>query len=101
MATVETVRGPVDVSELGPTLMHEHIFVMQPEPLQNFGHTFGDYWDEDERVEDAVAKLTRLREGGIYTIVDPTVLGLGRYIPRIQRVNEWVDLNIVVATGVY
>ena len=27
--------------------------------------------------------------------------GLGRYIPRIQRVNAEVDLNIVVATGVY
>jgi phosphotriesterase-related protein len=101
MATVETVRGPVDTGELGPALMHEHIFVMQPEPLQNFGHTFGSYWDEDERVEDAIAKLTRLRQGGIHTIVDPTVLGLGRYIPRIQRLNEQVDLNIIVATGVY
>jgi phosphotriesterase-related protein len=101
MATVETVRGPVDTGELGPTLMHEHIFVMQPEALQNFGHTFGSYWDEDERVGDAIAKLTRLREGGIHTIVDPTVLGLGRYIPRIRRVNEAVDLNIIVATGVY
>jgi phosphotriesterase-related protein len=101
MATVETVRGPVDTGELGPTLMHEHIFVMQPEALQNFGHAFGSYWDEDERVDDAISKLTRLREGGIHTIVDPTVLGLGRYIPRIRRVNEAVDLNIIVATGVY
>jgi phosphotriesterase-related protein len=33
--------------------------------------------------------------------VDPTVVGLGRYIPRIQRVAEQVDLNIVVATGCY
>jgi phosphotriesterase-related protein len=82
--------------------MHEHIFVMQPEALQNYGTVFGPrYWDEEERVTDAIAKLTRLREGGIQTIVDPTVLGLGRYIPRIQRVNESVDLNIVVATGVY
>jgi phosphotriesterase-related protein len=103
MSTVETVRGPVETSELGPTLMHEHIFILQPEALQNYGHVFGgrSYWDEEERVEDAVAKLTRLREGGIQTIVDPTVLGLGRYIPRIQRLNESVDLNIVVATGVY
>jgi phosphotriesterase-related protein len=103
MAAVETVRGPVDTAELGPTLMHEHIFVMQPEALQNYGHVFGgsSYWDEEKRVADAVARLTRLREGGIRTIVDPTVPGLGRYIPRIQRVNEAVALNIVVATGVY
>jgi len=29
------------------------------------------------------------------------VIGLGRYLPRIQRVNEQVDINIVVATGIY
>ena len=53
------------------------------------------------RVADAIAKLRRLRDGGIETIVDPTVYGLGRSIPRIQRINAEVDLNIVVASGVY
>jgi phosphotriesterase-related protein len=48
-----------------------------------------------------VAKLKECASGGIRTIVDPTVLGLGRYIPRVQRINEQVDINIVVATGVY
>ena len=33
--------------------------------------------------------------------MDPTAFGLGRNIPRIQRINAAVDLNIVVATGVY
>jgi phosphotriesterase-related protein len=82
--------------------MHEHIFVLQPEALQNYGHVFGDcYWDEQERVADAIVKLRALRECGIRTILDPTALGLGRYVPRIQTINESVDLNIVVATGVY
>jgi phosphotriesterase-related protein len=102
VSTVETVRGAVELTGLGPTLMHEHVFVLDPEALQNYGHVWGaSYWDEDVRVADAVAKLQRLRDGGIHTIVDPTVPGLGRYIPRIQRVNAEVDLNIVVATGVY
>jgi phosphotriesterase-related protein len=102
VATVETVRGPVSLDDLGPTLMHEHVFIMQPEALQNWGHMFGpSYWDEEERVADAVAKLTRLRQGGIQTIVDPTVPGLGRYIPRIRRVAQAAEINIVVATGVY
>jgi phosphotriesterase-related protein len=102
MSTVETVRGPVDVTQLGPTLMHEHVFVLQPEALQNYGHVWGaSYWDEDARVADAIEKLRAVGAAGIGTIVDPTALGLGRYIPRIQRVNPEVDLNIVVATGVY
>jgi phosphotriesterase-related protein len=102
MSTVETVRGPVEADELGTTLMHEHVFIMQPEALQNWGHAFGSsYWDEQERLDDAVAKLGAVRQAGIRTIVDPTVPGLGRYIPRLQKLNAAVDLNIVVATGVY
>jgi phosphotriesterase-related protein len=102
MTTVETVRGPVEVAELGATLPHEHIFVLQPEALQNYGHVWGpSYWDEDVRVADAVEKLRAVRAAGIRTIVDPTAPGLGRHIPRVQRINAEVDLNIVVATGVY
>ncbi len=29
------------------------------------------------------------------------MIGLGRYLPRIQRINEQVDINIVPATGLY
>jgi phosphotriesterase-related protein len=102
IATVETVRGTVDLESLGVTLMHEHVFILDPEALQNYGSAFGaPYWDEDVRVEDAIGKLSAVRDAGIGTIVDPTVVGLGRCIPRIQRVNAEVDLNIVVATGIY
>jgi phosphotriesterase-related protein len=96
------VRGSVDLVHLGATLMHEHVFVLDPEALENYGHAWGEpYWDEDVRVEDAIAKLSAVRDAGIATLVDPTVVGLGRCLPRIQRVNAEVDLNIVVATGVY
>ncbi len=98
-ATVHTVKGPVDVADLGPTLMHEHVFVLSTEHLQNYGE--GGWWDEEARVADAVAKLNALHTKGISTIVDPTVWGLGRYVPRIQRIAEQVDVHIIVATGIY
>ncbi len=97
MAQVETVRGPIDTSEMGPTLMHEHVFVLNTEIQVNYPSG----WDEEARVADAVAKLDELRGRGIRTIVDPTVIGLGRYIPRIQRVASETDLQIVAATGLY
>ena len=97
-----TVRGPVAAAELGRTLPHEHVLILQPEALQNYGHVWGEsYWDEDARVRDAIEKLRAVRDAGYRTLVDPTAPGLGRYIPRIQRINAEVDLNIVVATGVY
>jgi phosphotriesterase-related protein len=86
------VRGPVDAADLGTTLMHEHVFVLTPDLLANYRH---EYWDEELRVADAIDKLTRLCGLGVRT----TVVGLGRYVPRVARVNAEVDLNIVVATG--
>ena len=98
MSVVETVRGPVDTASLGTVLMHEHVFILTPDMHQNYAHA---YWNEQERVTDAVEKLRALKAAGVDTIVDPTVVGLGRYIPRIQQVNAEVDINIIVATGLY
>ena len=98
MAVVESIRGPVNLGSLGQTLMHEHVFVLSTEHVQNYG---SDWWDEEARVADAIAKLNALYAKGIHTIVDPTVWGLGRYIPRIQRIAEQTPVNIIVATGLY
>jgi phosphotriesterase-related protein len=98
MASVETVRGPVDLESLGVTLMREHVFGLTPDVMPNYGH---EWWDEEERVADAVTKLRALKELGVDTIVDPTVVGGGRYLPRVQRVNAEVDINTIPATGLY
>jgi phosphotriesterase-related protein len=98
MAVVESVRGPVDLGSLGRTLMHEHVFVLSTEHVQNYGT---DWWDEETRVADAIAKLNALYAKGIHTIVDPTVWGIGRYIPRIERIAAQTQVNIIVATGLY
>ena len=99
MAQVETVRGPVDTADLGRTLMHEHIFVLTTEVQLNFPEEWGS---EEQRIADAVTKLKAAAAQGTKSFVDPTVLGLGRYIPRIQTIAEAVpELNIIVATGCY
>ena len=99
MATVETVRGPVDSSELGKTYMHEHVFVLDSDVQRNYPEEWGS---EDDRCADAVEKLKALAAQGVRSIADPTVVGLGRYIPRIQRIAERVpELNIIAATGCY
>jgi len=99
VSTIPTVTGEVDVADLGRTYMHEHVFVLTADVQQNYPDEWGS---EDDRVADAVERLGALAAQGVRTIVDPTVVGLGRYIPRIQRVAEQVpDLNIVVATGCY
>lgn len=98
MAALNTVRGPVDTDDLGVTLMHEHVFVLSPDITANYPEVWGD---EAKREADAISRLGELKANGVDTIVDLTVIGMGRYIPRIARVAAATELNIVVATGVY
>ena len=98
MTTVETTRGPISADHLGVTLMHEHLFVKNPELEQNFPDPD---WDEEAMVETAIRGLNELHAKGIESLVDLTVLGLGRSIERISRVAASVDLNILVGTGFY
>lgn len=95
---MNTVRGEIDTADLGVTLMHEHVFVLSPEIHHNYPEVWGD---EEQRQADAVNRLNELKSRGVDTIVDLTVIGLGRYLPRIARIAEQTDINIVVATGVY
>jgi phosphotriesterase-related protein len=78
--------------------MHEHVFVLSPEITDNYPEVWGD---EAKREADAIARLNELKSRGVDSIVDLTVIGLGRYIPRIARIAAATDINIVVATGVY
>src|SRR6516225_4023578 len=97
MSQVNTVRGPIHPDTLGNTLMHEHIFVLSPEIEKTV-----EEWDEAAERARAVTKLRELKQRGIDTLVDLTVVGLGRYIPRIAAIAEQVpEINVVVATGVY
>ncbi len=98
MPPVNTVRGPIPPADLGVTLMHEHIFVLSAEIMQNYPETWGD---EEQRISDAVARLNDLHSHGVSSVVDLTVIGLGRYIPRIQRIASQTPLHIIVATGIY
>jgi phosphotriesterase-related protein len=96
--TLNTARGAIRTADLGVTLMHEHVFVMTTEIVENYPEGWGD---GAKREADAIVRLNELKARGVDTIVDLTVVGLGRYIPRIARIAAATELNIVVATGLY
>lgn len=97
MSSVNTVLGPVDGGRLGSTLMHEHVFVLSPEIEKPASE-----WDEGEARSLAVGRLRELAARGIGTLVDLTVVGLGRDMARIAAIAAQVpEINVVAATGVY
>ena len=83
MATVETVTGPIESSELGTTLIHEHlrtrdeaVHMQWPQAKASGGipereHP-GDGYDAAIEVATAAVEL------GVKTICDPTAMFLGR-----------------------
>lgn len=97
MAQVQTLRGPVDSAALGRVLIHEHIFLMDMEYTYNYRPDFF----AEQTIADAAARLNALKASGIDTIIDLTVLGLGRHVPSLAKVAPLTDLNIVISTGAY
>jgi len=69
---VETLRGAMAVDGLGTTLMHEHVFVLTPDVMQNYGHEW--WWDKQDRGADAVRQLQGFKDAGVDSIVELTVV---------------------------
>jgi phosphotriesterase-related protein len=97
MAQVQTVTGPVDASELGRTLVHEHIVISWA------GGELDRHqkWTRPEIVARAVDKLSELRDGGFRTFVDPCPIDLGRDPELYAEVSQKSGMHVVCATGFY
>lgn len=94
---VETVRGTVALDKLGKTLIHEHMRTRSELVAKQFPHLY----DEEEEFALAKKQVLGVKEYGIETIFDPTVMGLDRDVHLLARIAEATDVNIVAATGVY
>lgn len=98
--TVATVRGERKTTDLGRTLMHEHVFAVSA-ALANDRPEIAFPDGKQAAIHATVERLQRAKDAGIDTLVDVTVFGHDRDIPSLVEINDRVDLNIVVATGFY
>jgi phosphotriesterase-related protein len=97
MPTVNTVTGPIDTAALGFTLMHEHVYVLSEGVIPNFPRL----WDREARIAEAAAVLAEAKAHGVSTIVDLTVLGLGRDVSLVRESAARSGMQIIAATGLY
>lgn len=126
MTVVMSVRGPVDVADLGVTLTHEHLFNdatswahrtesrgWDPEDLARRDVSPDILWDlrydpfanlDNCRLEDrelAVREVDRYAALGGTTIVETTGLGAGRDLLGLREVSERTGVTIIAGTGYY
>ena len=97
MAAVETVNGPIDVEQLGRTLIHEHFRAADEATRFQFPHLY----DEEAEWEAAIADANAVKGHGITTVVEPSALFLTRDAAFSKRVADESGLQIVLATGIY
>jgi len=98
LTQVNTVTGPVDIADLGVTLMHEHLVI---------GYAG---WEADtlrpgpgraERLAICVDKIRSMQALGIRSMLDPCPNDLGRDVELAAEVAQRTGFNIICATGLY
>jgi phosphotriesterase-related protein len=94
---VPTVRGPIDPAQLGPTLMHEHLFVDWSSALGRQVPSIGS----SALVERILCCVGRAAEAGVRTLVDVGPEAIGPPPLLLQLVARLTQVNIVCSTGVY
>src|ERR1035437_10042972 len=88
-----TVTGPRPLSEMGPTLPHEHVFLNLMPEYKAQGVL------NDERL--AVEELGKLPSVGCRTIFDLTSLEIDRDPEALKRISEETGVAIVMGSGHY
>lgn len=126
MTTVQTVRGPVAVDDLGITLTHEHLLNNVSSWWQRSGSRgldpdeFADapvsealLWElrQDpfgnranlalDDVDVACAELGRFAALGGRTVVEATGWGIGRDLAGLRQISERTGVHVVAGTGFY
>ena len=121
---VQTVLGPIESSDLGPTTTHEHLLidfrVMYREPavapledmahqeitLQNRGwihyNPYSNYFNlllDDVDIATDEARLFEQAGGG--AIVEVTTIGIGRDPLGLARISEGSGVHVVMGAGFY
>ena len=122
---VMTVRGPINPDQLGPTIMHEHLFIVLTktyEPDHYTPTTDWALWDQELTMDKldlardrkpirdnwvlvdektAIDEAMEFRYHGGGTIVEVTSIGIRRDPLAMARVSHATGLNVVMGAGWY
>jgi predicted metal-dependent phosphotriesterase family hydrolase len=96
-AYVQTVLGPVASSDLGFTLVHEHIMC----DFIGAEKTGRQRWNVDAVVKRMLPLLEQIKQRGVKGFVDCTPAYIGRDPRVLKRLAETTGIHIITNTGYY
>ena len=88
MSTVSTVLGPVDTSDLGFTLSHEHVGTN----AAGLRHTYPEIIDRPALKQQAVTAFKEAYSEGVRSMFEVSTFDLGRDIELIREVSQELSL---------
>ena len=94
---VPTTAGPVEVTQLGRTMGHEHLRVGSEGMRTQFPHLY----DAERDLRECIEKITEVMQYGVRTICDPACMDLNRDVHLNIAVTEATGMRFVMATGIY
>ena len=97
MAIVNSVLGPLDTADMGFTLCHEHVAVT----MAGLRQVYPEFIDRQDTISRAAALLREAYSEGVRTMVDMTVIDLGRDVSLLEEVSRRSGVNIICATGAW
>jgi phosphotriesterase-related protein len=95
--SINTVLGPVEASDLGFTLVHEHVHTRNPGLRESYPSLF----DREQAMEQAVRRLKIGYDAGVRTIVEQTTADAGRDVEFMAEASRRSGVQIVPSTGSY
>ncbi|NBA86772.1 phosphotriesterase [Emticicia sp. CRIBPO] len=94
---IMTIKGPIDPSRLGMSLIHEH-FLVDFIGADKIGTS---NWNLDEVTEKVMPYLAEIKKLGVKSVFECTPDFLGRDIALLKILAQKSGLNIVTNTGYY
>lgn len=95
---VQTVTGRVAATDLGRTLIHEHVLIGFPGWQLD---ALAPRYVRADAMARAVDQMQELRGLGVGTFVDPCPMDLGRDVEFLAELSQRSGLRIVCTTGAY
>jgi phosphotriesterase-related protein len=93
---INSVLGKCEASELGFTLIHEHLAAGMP------GWEFDNSsFDRKRELANVVERLKEIKALGVSSFVDPCPMELGRNPEYAAEAAEKSGVRVIIATGVY
>src|SRR5690606_24758104 len=94
---IMTVNGPIAPSDIGLSLIHEHVLV----DFIGADSTGYHRWNRSDVIEVARPYLEEIKKLGVQTFVECTPSYIGRDPLLLKELSQSTEINFITNTGYY